>query len=183
MSITELFFLAAGLAADAFSVSVCRGLGMKRINLRKAAVTALYFGSFQFMMPVAGYFFGGMFGKYINPFSHWAAFILLGFIGGKMIFEAFGEREENSGTELFILAIATSIDAFAVGIVFAAQKTELMRSASVIGMVTFTISFIGVSLGNHLGNKYEKKAEIAGGAVLILIGLKLLLEGLGVIDF
>ncbi len=181
MSIAELFFISAGLAADAFSVSVCRGLGMKSINLRKAAVIALYFGSFQFMMPVVGYFFGGIFGKYINPFSHWAAFIMLGFIGGKMIFEAFGEREENNGTELFILAIATSIDAFAVGIVFAAQKTELMLSVSMIGTVTFIISFIGVALGNHLGNKYEKKAEVAGGMILIIMGLKLLLEGLKII--
>ena len=98
-----------------------------------------------------------------------------------MIFEAFGEREENSSTELFILAIATSIDAFAVGIVFAAQKTELMLSVSMIGTVTFVISFIGVALGNHLGNKYEKKAEVAGGMILIIMGLKLLLEGLKII--
>ncbi|MBR6386424.1 MAG: manganese efflux pump [Ruminococcus sp.] len=179
MSTAELFLLSAGLSADAFSVSVCRGTG--RINFGKALVTALYFGLFQALMPVTGYFFGDIFGKYITPFSHWAAFILLGFIGGKMIFEAFGERESDTDSdtkELFVLAIATSIDAFAVGIVFSAQEIQLMRSVFIIGMVTFVISFVGVYIGNIFGSKYGKKAEISGGAILMLIGLKLLLAGL-----
>lgn len=189
MDLTELILLSAGLAMDAFSVSVCKGLSMKKINYLGGAVTALFFGAFQAIMPLIGYFLGSRFERYITSFSHWVAFILLGFIGGKMVFEAIHEDDENETEsayrldikELFVLAVATSIDALAVGIVFATEKANVALSVTMIGVITFVLSFIGVIIGNKFGSKYEKKAEIAGGAVLILIGLKILLEGLGII--
>ena len=189
MTITELILLSLGLAMDAFSVSVCKGLSMKKIDYKGAAVTALFFGFFQGAMPLIGYFLGTRFESFISSYSHWVAFILLGFIGGKMIFEVFhGGDDEEAQTEyklnigeLFILAIATSIDALAVGVVFAAQKTPVISSVTVIAVITFVTSLIGVGIGNRFGSKYEKKAEFAGGAVLVLIGVKLLLDGLGVL--
>lgn len=171
---------------DAFSVSVCKGLSMKKIDYRGAAVTALFFGVFQAGMPLIGYFLGRYFEKFISTYSHWIAFVLLGFIGGKMIYEVIkGEDEENGVKEykldikeLLILSVATSIDALAVGVIFAAQKTNLILSVSVIGAITFVTCLIGVIIGNRFGTKYEKKAQLAGGIVLCLIGVKLLLDGL-----
>lgn len=189
MGLTELVLLSFGLASDAFSVSVCKGLCMKKIDRRGAVITALFFGFFQFLMPIIGFLLGVRFEAYMSRFSHWVAFVLLGFIGGKMIFEAIKDRNEEKETsvyrldikELTLLAIATSIDALAVGIVFAAEQAKLLFSVSVIGAITFAVCLAGVVIGNRFGSKYDDKAQIAGGAVLIVIGLKLLLDGLGVI--
>lgn len=188
MSITELLLLSLGLAMDAFSVSVCKGLSMKKIDRRGALVTALFFGEFQALMPLIGYFLGSRFEEYISRYSHWVAFILLGFIGGKMVWEVLRGEEEQEVCpyrldlkELTILAVATSIDALAVGIVFAAQRAQLAISVTIIGAVTFVVCLGGVIIGNRFGSRYEKKAELCGGIVLVLIGVKLLLDGLGVI--
>ena len=189
MSIAELLLLSVGLAMDAFSVSVCKGLSMKKLNLKGGLITALFFGVFQGLMPVIGYFLGSRFEKIISSYSHWVSFVLLAFIGGKMILEALKGGDGDDGgkeyrldlKELTVLAIATSIDALAVGIVFAAEKTNLLFSVSVIGIITFALSFLGVFIGHKFGSKYEKYAECVGGTVLVLIGAKLLLEGLGVI--
>ena len=189
MSITELLLLSVGLAMDAFSVSVCKGLSMKKLDLKGGVVTALFFGVFQGVMPAIGYFLGSRFAGAISSFSHWVSFGLLAFIGGKMIWEAVkGDNEDECSKEyrlnlkeLTLLAIATSIDALAVGIVFAAEKTNLLFSVSMIGVITFVLSFAGIFIGHRFGSRYEKKAETAGGIILILIGLKLLLEGLGLI--
>ena len=189
MNLTELVLLSLGLAMDAFSVSVCKGLSMKKIDYKGAFLTALFFGVFQAGMPLLGYFLGSRFESFISQYSHWVAFILLGFIGGKMIFEVLrgGDDDEAESEyklkigELFVLAIATSIDALAVGVVFAAQKTPVVSSVIVIGAITFVMSLVGVGIGNRFGSKYEKKAEFAGGVVLVLIGTKLLLDGLGII--
>ena len=189
MTLTELLLISVGLAMDAFSVSVCKGLSMKKLNLKGGIITALFFGAFQGVMPMIGYFFGSRFENVISSFSHWVSFGLLAIIGGKMIYEAIrGDDGEEDGREyrldikeLFLLAIATSIDALAVGIVFAAEKTDLLFSVTMIGIITFALSLAGVFIGHRFGSRHEKKAEIAGGIILILIGLKLLLEGLGVI--
>lgn len=188
MGLTELILLSAGLAMDAFSVSVCKGLSMKKINYPGAAVTALFFGVFQALMPLIGYFLGSRFESYITSFSQWVAFILLGFIGGKMIYEALHDEHGDESApykldikDLFILAIATSIDALAVGIVFATEKVNPAFSVIMIGVITLLLSFTGVIIGNKFGSRYEKKAEIAGGIVLFLIGMKILFEGLGII--
>ena len=188
MGITELVLLSVGLAMDAFSVSVCKGLSMRKLNVKGGLITALFFGVFQAVMPLAGYFLGSRFAGYITSVSHWVAFILLGVIGGKMIFEALSENSEvESGdyrldiSELFLLAVATSIDALAVGVVFAAEEVRLMFSVVMIGVITFVLSFAGIVIGNRFGSRYEKKAEIAGGIILVLIGAKLLLEGLGIL--
>lgn len=190
MSLTELMLLSVSLAMDAFSVSVCKGLSMKRIDYRGGAVTSLSFGIFQAVMPVIGYFLGSRFESYITSLSHWIAFILLGFIGGKMIFESFqADSIADSASaeykfdfkELMLLSVATSIDALAVGIIFAAEKSNITLSVILIGVITALISFVGVVIGNRFGSKYEQKAEAAGGTVLILIGAKILLEGLGII--
>ena len=173
---------------DAFSVSVCKGLSMKRINGMGAFLTALFFGGFQAGMPVIGYLLGSRFTGFIETYDHWVAFALLGVIGGKMILESLSESEnEETGEyrldigELFVLATATSIDALAVGLVFAAAKSELVISVTVIGAVTFALSFGGVFIGHRFGGKLGSKAETAGGAVLVLIGTKLLLEGIGIL--
>lgn len=189
MSLVELLLISVGLAMDAFSVSVCKGLSMKKLNIKGGVVTALFFGVFQAVMPVIGYFLGSRFENVISSFSHWLSFALLAFIGGKMIWEAIKGDDEGETKneyrldykELTLLAIATSIDALAVGIVFAAEKTDLLFSVTMIGAITFVLSLAGVFIGHRFGSKYEKKAEFAGGVILVLIGLKLLLEGLGVI--
>lgn len=188
MGIIELTLLSVGLAMDAFSVSVCQGLSMKKLSVRSGIVIAAFFGVFQGVMPLIGYFLGSRFAGYISSVSHWIAFILLGIIGGKMIWEALHE-EEGSGKKseyklalgaLTILAVATSIDALAVGIVFAAADVNLILSVIMIAVITFIISFAGVVIGHKFGSRFEKKAEIAGGVILILIGLKMLLDGLGI---
>ena len=188
MGITELLLISVGLAMDAFSVSVCKGLSMKKLDLKGGVITALFFGAFQAFMPGIGYFLGSRFADFISSCSHWVSFGLLAVIGGKMMIEAIKGGDDESENEyrlnikeLFVLAVATSIDALAVGIVFAAEKTPVITSVTIIGAVTFLLSFAGVYIGHRFGSKYEKKAELAGGAILIIIGVKLLLDGLGVI--
>lgn len=184
MNTAELLLLSAGLAADAFSASVCEGLKMKKINRSGAFLTALFFGVFQALMPLAGYFLGRRFSDVTARFDHWIAFILLGVIGGKMFFESFGQENTEDTVyrinirELTLLSVATSIDAMAVGIVFSAQHSDIVLSVSVIGIVTFLLSLVGVKVGNRFGSRYGKKAGAVGGVVLIMIGVKLFIEGI-----
>ena len=186
MTAAELILLALGLSADAFSVAVCKGLAMKRADPRRALLTALFFGTFQGLMPAFGYFLGSRFEQHISRCSHWVAFVLLGFIGTKMISEALrggNEPDEQDSrfslAELLVLAVATSIDALAVGVVFAAQGMDVLAPAAVIAGVTFTVSLAGAAIGSRFGSRSGSRAELAGGAVLVIIGVKLLLGGLG----
>lgn len=190
MGLAELVLLAVGLSMDAFAVSICKGLGMKKINLKVAVVLGLFFGGFQAGMPVIGWALGSQFMSIIGPIDHWIAFILLAFIGSKMLWEAFTEDEdEDDGKdaekielgEYLILAIATSIDALAVGISFAALSVDIVPAVSLIGITTFIFSVAGVAIGRIFGARYERPATIVGGVVLILIGLKILLEHLGIL--
>ena len=190
MSFFEIFLIGIGLSADAFAVAICKGLNMRKINYNHAFIIALFFGGFQALMPLVGWFLGSSFRVYIENFDHWIAFLLLGFIGGKMIFEALkGEDEECCSCdkldikELFIMAVATSIDALAVGITFALVSVNIWSSITLIGLTTFVLSAIGVIVGNKFGAKYKSKAELAGGVILVLIGLKILLEHIGIISF
>lgn len=192
MSLLEMLLIAIGLSMDAFAVSITRGITMKKLNVKTAVKVAVFFGFFQGFMPFIGWLVGGRFSKYVVKFDHWIAFILLGIIGGKMLFEAFKREEEcevavteNSDGSiglrvLLVLAIATSIDALAVGIGFAFLKVDILSVVLLIGIVTLTISFVGVVMGRKLGCLFQKKAEIFGGIVLVLIGLKILLEHTGV---
>lgn len=199
MDLVVLLGIAVGLSADAFAVAVCKGLAMKRVNYQHAFIIALFFGVFQAGMPVIGWALGTQFQSLITPIDHWIAFALLAFVGGKMLYEAFFGEEEvstsqegSAGTysvvsekldlkELTMLAIATSIDALAVGITFAFLQAEIISSAAVIGITTFVLSLVGVAVGNRFGAKFERPATIVGGVVLILIGLKILLEHLGIL--
>lgn len=189
MSIADVVLLSVGLAMDAFSVAVCKGLSMKKINYSAAVLIALFFGVFQGVMPLIGYFLGSRFTGYISAVDHWIAFILLGIIGGKMVWEVFHEDDDDGEVrefrldirELLLLAVATSIDALAVGVVFAAKGAEIASSVLTIGAITAVLSFTGVALGNRFGSHFGKKAEIAGGVILILIGLKILLQDLGIL--
>lgn len=190
MGIVELLLIAAGLSMDAFAVSICKGLGMKKVNLKVAFVLALFFGGFQALMPLIGWALGSQFLWLISPIDHWIAFVLLAVIGGKMLWEALHDEEgEDDGKpadkidlgEFFILAVATSIDALAVGISFAALAVDIVPSILIIGVVTFCFTIAGVFVGNFFGSGYEKPASIVGGVVLILIGLKILLEHLGIL--
>lgn len=185
VGILEILLIAVGLSMDAFAVSVCKGLSMKKMNWKKTAIIALYFGIFQALMPVVGYFLGTSFEELVKQIDHWIAFILLGIIGLNMIREALKNESENCNDNvdfktMIILAIATSIDALTVGITFAFLGTNIFLSAVIIGITTFILSIIGVKIGNKFGDKYEKKAEIAGGIILILMGVKILLEHLGI---
>lgn len=188
----ELFLIGVGLSMDAFAVSICKGLGMSRLNMRQAAVISLFFGGFQALMPLIGWALGSQLTDFITPIDHWIAFGLLAFVGGKMLWDAFHEDDEGEGTqtdekldlkELLMLAIATSIDALAVGITFAFLQVAIVPSIAIIGLTTFVISFAGVAVGHFFGARFEKPATIVGGVVLILIGVKILLEHLGVIAF
>lgn len=186
MGILEIFLIGVGLSMDAFAVSVCKGLSMKKLDWKKAIIIALYFGVFQAVMPVIGYLLGTTFENLVTQIDHWIAFILLGIIGANMIKEALGKEGENSNDKvdfktMIVLAIATSIDALAVGITFAFLKTEILSAVTMIGIITFILSLIGVKIGNKFGDKYEKKAEFLGGVILILIGVKILIEHLGII--
>ena len=193
MGFIELFLVGVGLSMDAFAVSICKGLGMKRLNMKQALVIGLFFGGFQALMPFLGWALGTQLADFITPIDHWIAFILLAVIGGKMLLDAFrGGEEEEAGEatdakldmkELLMLAIATSIDALAVGITFAFLGVDIVSAIVVIGLTTFVISVAGVAVGHAFGARYEKGATIVGGVVLILIGLKILLEHLGVIAF
>lgn len=183
MGIIELLLLSVGLAMDAFAVSICKGISMKRMNWRKALIIGMYFGGFQALMPVIGYFLGTAFESIITNIDHWVAFILLGIIGGNMIKEAFEDESENCNDDvgfktMIMLAIATSIDALAVGITFAFLKVNLIAAISMIGVITFALSVIGTKIGNRFGDKYESKAELVGGVILVLLGIKILLEHL-----
>lgn len=188
MGFFELVLIAVGLAMDAFAVSLCKGLSMNNLRLKNAAVIALFFGGFQAIMPLLGWLLGTQFESYITSFDHWIAFGLLVLIGGKMIYEVFKKDSDADNNidalnikELFVLAIATSIDALAVGITFAFLQTSIVSAVSLIGVITFGLSFAGVFIGHKFGAKFMSKAEFAGGAVLILIGTRILLEHLGVL--
>ena len=187
MGIVEIIFIAIGLAMDAFAVSVCKGLSMKKMSWKKAIIIALYFGIFQALMPVIGYALGIGFEESIKFIDHWIAFGLLAFIGGNMIKEALSKEEDDNQNDdvnfktMVVLAVATSIDALAVGVTFAFLNVNLILAISIIGVLTFIISLLGVKIGNVFGDKFEKKAELAGGIILILIGLKILLEHLGIL--
>lgn len=191
MGFFELFLIAVGLSMDAFAVSICKGLKMQRFNVRHAGVIALAFGGFQALMPAIGWFLGKQFESYITGIDHWIAFVLLAVIGGKMAVESFKKEEEDSSKEnekldvkeLLVLAVATSIDALAVGITFAFLQGSIVPAVSLIGVITFVLSAVGVFIGHKFGAKFKSKAELAGGIILILIGLKILLEHLGVISF
>ena len=190
MGFIELLLIGVGLSMDAFAVAVCKGLCMKRLNMRQALVVALFFGGFQALMPLAGWALGTQFDQYITPVDHWIAFALLAFIGGKMLWDSFHGDDEALACpadgkldlrELTMLAIATSIDALAVGITFAFLRVDIVASVALIGATTFVLSLAGVAVGHRFGARYEKAATIVGGSVLILIGTKILLEHLGIL--
>lgn len=180
--------MAIALAMDAFAVAICKGLTVKKIKPRHLIITGLYFGGFQAIMPLIGYFLGVNFRQYIESVDHWIAFALLSVIGANMIRESLSKEEEAhtddfSFKSMFPLAVATSIDALAVGVTLAFLKVNVASSVSLIGIITFLLSAIGVWFGRKVGCKFKSKAEFAGGAILILMGLKILLEHLGVISF
>ena len=186
MGLVELFILAVGLSMDAFAVSICKGLSLGRIKLTHACSAGLWFGGFQALMPLLGYCLGSFFSEIITKYDHWLAFVLLAIIGGNMIKEALDSSDEcttdpsmNVKTML-LLSVATSIDALAVGVTFAFLKVSILPAVSFIGIVTFVCSAIGIKIGSIFGARYKSKAEFFGGAILILIGLKILLEGLGI---
>ena len=188
MTFLELFLIAIGLSMDAFSVSICKGLTTKKFSWPMALICGLWFGGFQVLMPIIGYYLGAQFQEMIEAYDHWIAFGLLFLIGANMIREAvWGKEEKQDGSlgfkTMFLLAIATSIDALAVGVSFACIRVKLWSSVIVIGLTTFAFSVLGVKIGNVFGSKYEKSAGIIGGIILIIIGLKILLEHLGLIAF
>ena len=184
MGLLELFILAIGLSMDAFAVSVCKGLATQRVNPKHMIIAGIWFGGFQALMPLIGYFLGTAFEKYVTAVDHWIAFILLGAIGGNMIKEAFsgGENEADGSfgfKTMLVMAIATSIDALAVGITFALlPDVNIVAAVSFIGVTTFIHSAVGVKIGNVFGAKYKSKAELAGGIILIILGIKILIEHL-----
>jgi len=188
MGFAELFLVAVGLSMDAFSVAVCKGLGMRQVNWRVTLALAVAFGGFQAGMPLLGWVLGSQFLWLIAPIDHWIAFCLLGLIGGNMIREALSEDVGEEATpddvdlrELLMLAIATSIDALTVGIAFASLSVNIVTSISLIGIITFSLSIVGVLIGNQFGMRYQKPSQVAGGVILILIGTKVLLEHLGIL--
>jgi putative Mn2+ efflux pump MntP len=195
MGITELLFLAVGLSMDAFAVSICKGLAMRSSDIKACVICGAWFGGFQALMPMAGYFLGSRFEKYIDAVAPFVALLLLSLIGGNMIREAVSKTEEcaEAGLDvktMFLMSVATSIDALAVGITFAMVPVKLfagsaaanaLTASAIIGVTTFSFSFVGVKAGNIFGIKYKSRAEFAGGVILILIGLKIILEHFGVL--
>ena len=188
MGFFELFLIGIGLSMDAFAVAICKGLGMERINKRDALLLALFFGGFQALMPLTGYLLGSRFASYIERWDHWIAFVLLAFIGGNMIRESREQEEEEAKhcgsiryRELFTLAVATSIDALAVGVSFAFLGVHIAPAVTLIGCTTFVLTLVGVWVGNLFGSRYKSRAELTGGIILVLIGVKILLEHLGVL--
>lgn len=187
MGILEIVLIAVGLAMDAFAVSVCKGLSMKKMEWNKAAIIGVYFGGFQGLMPLIGYALGVGFEEKIKSIDHWIAFLLLAFIGTNMIKEALSKKDDEEANDkidfktMIVLAIATSIDALAVGVTLAFLSVNILVAISLIGIITFILSMIGVKIGNKFGDKYETKAEFAGGFILILLGIKILLEHLGIL--
>ena len=186
MGIPELFILAVGLAMDAFAVSICKGLSIRTLRLRQTLLVGAWFGVFQALMPAIGYLLGAAFTDLIESVDHWIAFILLALIGINMIKEAFSKEEEKTSStmyfkEMFLLAVATSIDALAVGITFAFLRVDILPAVGLIGITTFLLSIAGVKAGNLFGSRYKSKAELAGGILLILMGTKILLEHLSIL--
>lgn len=186
MELFEILVIAIGLAMDAFAVSVCKGLSMKKIDWKKAIIIAVYFGTFQALMPVFGYFLGSSFSAFVQKVDHWIAFILLSIIGVNMIKESTDDELEKRNDNvdfktMVVLAIATSIDALAVGVTFAFFEVNILLAISIIGIITFILSIFGVIIGNKFGDKFQNKAELTGGIILIIIGLKILLEHLGIL--
>ncbi|MDR1350071.1 MAG: manganese efflux pump MntP family protein [Zoogloeaceae bacterium] len=183
MGLFEIIVIAIGLAMDAFAVSIALGLSIKNLKYREMIIPGIYFGGFQVLMPIAGYFAGVYFANRIQNLDHWIAFILLGSIGGKMIKESFS-KDKNEGTngyslkfaKMLVLALATSIDALAVGITFAFFEVNIIKAAAIIGIITFFISVCGVKIGAIFGTRFKSKAEFIGGAILIIIGMKILIE-------
>ena len=192
MGIVELFLIAVGLSMDAFAVSVCKGLAIRNMksSLKYSVIVGLYFGVFQAVMPLIGYLLGAQFSDKITSIDHWVVFGLLCVIGGKMIWESFDkspeEAEEGSPIsvgKMLPLALATSIDALAVGVSFAFLKVDIVPAITFIGVITFTLSAVGVKIGNVFGTRFQSKAEFAGGSILVLMGVKVLLEHMNVISF
>ena len=193
MTFIELFLIGVGLSMDAFAAAICQGLSMTRIKWGHALTVGLYFGGFQALMPFTGWMLGSQFADRIQQYDHWSAFILLVLIGGNMIREALSGDEEDAAQaetdlrldhkKLFLMAIATSIDALAVGVTFAFLETPILSAVSLIGVTTFCISVAGVAVGCWFGARYKKRAEITGGAILVLLGIKILLEHLGILAF
>ena len=196
VGIAELFFIAVGLSMDAFAVAVGKGLGMRRLDMRYALIIALFFGGFQALMPVLGWLLGSALAQYVEAVDHWIAFILLALIGANMIREAFHEADESDGgaassantdgairerldvRQLLLMAIATSIDALAVGVTFSFLHVDIVFAALFIGLITFGLSLGGVAVGQKVGARWRKPSSIAGGIILIVIGLKIFIEGL-----
>lgn len=186
MGFGALFVLAVGLSMDAFAVAVCKGLSIRALKLRHAVIVGAWFGAFQALMPAAGWLLGSAFADRIAAIDHWIAFVLLALIGGKMIREALSPEEEERDPSLapmtmLLLAVATSIDALAVGITFAFLRVDILPAVTLIGVCTFVLSAAGVEIGHLFGARYKSRAELAGGVVLVLIGLKILLEHLNVL--
>ena len=189
MSFWDIFLIGVALSMDAFAVSVCKGLSVKKAGVKHVLTVGVYFGGFQALMPMLGFLLGYKFESFITNIDHWIAFVLLAIIGGNMIREALGKDEDDKENDDFSframlpLAVATSIDALAVGISFAFLGVDIVTAALLIGATTFVLSGAGIFVGNIFGSKYKSKAELAGGIVLILIGAKILLEHLGIISF
>ena len=188
MGIIEIILLAIGLSMDAFAVAICKGLAKEKVSIKKVAIVGAWFGGFQALMPLIGFLLGVSFKDYIVAIDHWISFVLLGLIGFNMIKESLSkdEDEENSSLAfklMLVLAVATSIDALAVGVTFAFLQVNVVLAVIIIGITTFILSSIGVKIGNVFGARYKSKAEFAGGLILILLGVKILLEHLGVINF
>ena len=188
MTFFELFLIGIGLSMDAFAVSICKGLSMQKIDKKYTLCIGLFFGGFQALMPLTGYLLGSQFSGYIERFDHWIAFVLLALIGFNMIKESHEEEEEEEKPyagvnfkELLILAVATSIDALAVGVSFAFLGVRIAPAVTLIGCTTFVLTLVGVWVGNLFGSRYKSRAELTGGIILILIGVKILLEHLGVL--
>ena len=186
MSLIELFLIAVGLSMDAFAVSICKGLSVRKAEVKHSLIVGAYFGGFQALMPAIGYVLGRQFESLITSVDHWIAFVLLGIIGGNMIREALrGDAEELDGSFTFRtmlpLAIATSIDALAMGVTFAFLQVQIVPAVLFIGVTTFVLSAVGLKVGNVFGAKYKSRAELFGGVVLVLMGIKILLEHLGIL--
>ena len=186
MSLLDLFLIALGLSMDAFAVSICKGLSVRKLEARHAALCGVWFGVFQAGMPLLGFLLGSTFAGVISRFSHWVAFILMAAIGANMVRESFGAEEEDlapdfSPKAMLPLAVATSIDALAVGVSFAAMQVSIGPAVALIGVTTCCLSAVGVKVGNLFGMRYKAMAERAGGIVLILMGAKILLEGIGIL--
>ena len=188
MTIVELFILAVGLSMDAFAVAVCKGLAIGKIRWKHALIVGLWFGGFQALMPLIGYILGFSFAEYIAAVDHWIAMILLTLIGANMIRESRDKNPEHADPSLgfktmLVMAVATSIDALAVGVTFAFLEVRILPAVTFIGVITFGLSALGVKIGSIFGTKYKGKAEMAGGIILILLGIKILLEHLGYLTF